>query len=199
MESRELNRYFSLNQLAGKGGTVILGGTEDRNIPLCELKQAFELEDDLYNRSVTGVSVEQAVEVYDACVAPLSPDTVLLHIGEADLPLFEKNAAAFDDAYRRLIAHIRSFNKKCRVVVITLRNPTKAPLVAEMNRHLKYLAESERCDYSDISGRMVWNPVETKEVFSFVNTIGLTGALRNKRPIYDLIKILFCCEPAFAS
>ena len=199
METREINRYSSLNRIAGKGGTVILGGAEDRNIPLCELKQAFGLEDDLYNRSVTGVSAAQAVEVYDACVASLQPDTVLLHIGEADLALFEKNAAAFDDAYRRLIAHIRSLNKKCRVVVIALRNPAKAPLIAEMNRHLKYLAESERCDYGDISGRLVWNPVETKEVFSFVNTIGLTGALRNRRPIYDLIKVLFCYEPAMSA
>ena len=36
-------KYQALNKLAEQNGIVIIGGTEDKEIPLCELKQAFEL------------------------------------------------------------------------------------------------------------------------------------------------------------
>ena len=48
-----------LNKLADLNGTVIFGGTEDREIPLCELKQAFELDSKLYNRSIAELSIEK--------------------------------------------------------------------------------------------------------------------------------------------
>ena len=66
MLEKEIKKYQSLNELAEQGGIIIFGGTEDKEIPLCELKQAFELKSNLYNRSITNLSVDSAVEVYDA-------------------------------------------------------------------------------------------------------------------------------------
>ena len=40
-----INQFKSLNNLAEPGGTVIFGGTSDISIPLCELKQAYELNE----------------------------------------------------------------------------------------------------------------------------------------------------------
>lgn len=190
MKNAETAKYAKLNELAAQGGVVILGGAADREIPLCELKQAFGLETMLYNRSVEGISVNNAAELYDACVAPLAPETVLLHIGDADIRLFASDPDRFVQKYRELVGHIRKNDPSCGIVVVSLANPDDSADIAEMNRHLKYIAESERCQYGDIAAKKVWNPRETRGVMAFLNAMGFGGA--RHQPIYDLIRILFC-------
>lgn len=192
MLENEIKRYKALNELAEQSGIVIMGGTEDKEIPLCELKQAFELNSMLYNRSIEGLSINSAIEVYDSCVAELKPESIILHIGMADMEEFSENPSAFDNKYRELIKHIKSIDKKCSVVVVSLKNPEDDADIAEMNKHLKVIAESEQCEYGDIATKRVWNPKETKDVVSFVYSLGFVHPLKNKRPIYDLIRILFC-------
>lgn len=190
MFEREIKKYAALNRFADGGGTVIFGGREDTDIPLCELKQAFVLDTRLYNRSIPDLTVADAAAVYDACVAPLAPETLLLHLGAADLASFAADPAHFDRACRDLIAHIRA-KSGAEIVIVSLRNPDNAPDVAEMNRHLKYIAESEQCEFGDISIPRVWNPRETKEVVSFVYSMGFVRPLKQKKPTYDLVKILY--------
>ena len=199
MLENEIKKYLALNKLAEQNGIVILGGTEDREIPLCELKQAFELDSRLYNRSITDVSVDTASKLYDDCVASLNPETLLLHIGDADLSEFQNAASEFDQKYRELIAHIRQVNPKCSIAVIALKNPENTETIKELNKHLKYIADSEHCVFGDIAAKRVWNPKETKDVLSFVYSLGFVHPLKTKKPLYDLIKILFCYEPAYAS
>ena len=196
MFENEIKRYNALNDLAEQDGIVIFGGSEDVNIPLCELSQAFAIDAKLYNRSVKGISIKEAISVYDACIASLNPDTVLLRIGEADLKYFLENATDFDRKYRELIGHIKKQNKNCRIAIISLKNYDEAEDVAEMNKHLKYISESEHCEFGDIRTKLVWNPKGTKDVVSFVHNMGFVRPLKNKHPIYDLVKILFCFDHA---
>ena len=190
MKNAETEKYMKLNELAAQGGVVIMGGASDCGIPLCELKQAFGLDAMLYNRSVAGVSVTNAVRIYSDCVAPIAPATVLLHIGDSDTQLFAEDPAQFDQKYRELVKYIRSSDRKCNVVVVSLANPDDSADIAEMNRHIKYIAESEQCQYGDIAAKKVWNPRETQGVMSFLNAMGFGGA--RHQPVYDLIRILFC-------
>lgn len=196
MFEKEIKKYQALNTLAKPSGIVILGGTEDLNVPLCELKQAFALESPLYNRSIHELPAASAAEIYDACIAKLAPETLLLHIGAADLPHFTEAPADFDQQYRTLLKHIRTKAPKCTVVILSLRNPDEDPAIAELNKHLKYIAESEQREYGDIAAKRVWNPKETKDVVSFLYSTGFVRPLKTKRPVFDLIKILFCYEDA---
>lgn len=196
MLKNEIEKYQALNKLAESNGIVILGGTEDREISLCELKQAFELEVNLYNRSITALSVNDAKKIYDTCIAPLNPECVLLHIGEADLESFMGNPSDFDQKYRELIKHIRNTSNKCNIAIISLKNYDDNTDIDELNKHLKYIAESEHCEFGDISTKRVWNPKQTKNVVSFIYSTGFVRPLKQKRPIYDLVKILFCYEPS---
>lgn len=198
MFENEIKKYQALNELAEQNGIVIIGGTEDKDIPLCELKQAFELNSNLYNRSVSNISVSNASKVYDDCVAELNPESVLLHIGTADLQLFEENSSEFDRKYRDLIKHIRTSNPKCSIAIVSLKKQKETSDVTELNKHLRYIADSEQCDFADISVPKVWNPKQTKNVVSFVYSIGFVQALKNKRPVYDLVKILFCYDPIYS-
>lgn len=191
---REVRKYQKLNELAEQGGIVVFGGSEDLKIPLGELRQAFSVESKMYNRSIAGLSVKDALSAYDECVAPIAPETVLIHIGEADRKFFEEHPSEFDNKYRELLSHIKSQNKKCRIAVISLRNLESDPQIEEINKHLKYIADFEKCEYGNIANKKVWNPKSTMNAVSFVYDIGFIRPLKNKRPLYDLVKILFCCE-----
>ena len=182
-----MSQYNALNELATAGGTVIFGGTEDRNLPLCELKQAFALESELYNRSVENLSIVHAKQVYNMCVAELKPECILLHIGTADLKLFSNNSIEFINQYCEFIHHIKSLDKSCRIVIVSLENSNHNHDVEEMNKQLKYIADSEQCEFGDISIKRVWYPNQMKDVLSFVYSLGLKKFL----PVYDLVQILF--------
>lgn len=196
MYEKEIKKYQELNRLAETNGVVILGGTEDKEIPLCELKQAFSLDSKLYNRSISELSVHHALEAYDACVPPLDPECILLHIGIADLAAFEENPSAFDQAYLKLIHHIKTADPSCHIVIISFKNCDENENINALNRHLKYIANSEQCEYMDISSKWVWNPNQTKDVLSFLHSTGFVLPLKKKRLTYDLVKILYCYEPA---
>lgn len=194
MKATELKKYVKLNELADQEGIVIFGNGEDKQIPICELRQAFAIESKIYNRSFEDISVKDAVHLYEQGVSSLFPETVLLHLGEADMDFFRENASAFDQKYRELIGFIKKQNKDCRIAVISLKNYDNNAQIGEMNRHLKYIADSEGCEYGDIAEKKVWNPKTTMDVSSFVYSVGFVRPLKNKRPLYDLVKILFCYE-----
>ena len=194
MREAEIKKYIKLNELAEQGGIVIFGCGEDVNIPVGEVRQAFSVDAKMYNRSFKNLSITEAEAMYETCIAPINPETVLIHIGEDDLSLFKKDAAEFDTTYRKLIAFIKKQNKKCRIAVVSMREHDNHPIIAEMNQHLKNIADSEQCEYGDIASKKVWNPKSTMDAASFVYSIGFVRPLRCKRPLYDLVKMLFCYE-----
>jgi len=192
MFKAELQKYNILNELAEQKGIVVFGGSEDINVPLCELKQAFDIDSKMYNRSIPGLSISDAISAYDACVAPLAPETVLIHIGSADLDFFGENPFAFDQQYRELIAHIRSLDKNCRIAIVSLKNYENDPAISDLNTHLKCIADSERCEYGNIAAKRVWNPKCTMDAISFVHSMSFMRSLSNRRPVYDLVRMIFC-------
>lgn len=191
MREAEFQNYKKLNELAEQGGIVIFGSDEDKNIPVGELCQEFAVESKIYNRSFENLSVTEAVSVYDAIVAPLTPEIVLLHIGEADIAFFKENPTEFANKYLGLIKRIKVQNRKCEIAVISLKNHNNEPQKAEMNKYLKYIADSEKCEYGDLSVKKVWNPRASMDAVSFLHSIGFVHSLKNKCPLYDIIKMLF--------
>lgn len=191
---KQISRYTKLNELAETNGIVVFGSGEDVNIPVGEIRQAFSVEPKMYNRSFKKLSITDAGAIYKECIAPLCPETVLIHIGEDDLSMFEKNASEFDTTYRNLITLIKAQNKNCRIAVVSMKSHDDHPLVTEMNQHLKNIANSEQCEYGDIASKKVWNPKSTMDAASFVYSIGFVRPLKCKRPLYDLVKMLFYYE-----
>lgn len=189
---KQISIYDHLNELAQLGGVVILGGEQDRGLPLCELKQAFELKEALYNRSMTGLSVENGAAIYERSVAPLEPEVLFIHIGEADKDLFEQKPSYFDHKLRLLLQHIKAVDASCQIGLISLR-PKGDPIFSSMNKHLSVIAQTEQCEFCDIPEANVWNPRHTKDVLSFVYSTGFVRSLNRKRPMYDLAKLLFGC------
>lgn len=194
MFEEKIAKYKFLNQLAEAEGTVIFGTSSDVNIPLGELKQAFSLSGSIYNRSFSELSVADAARVYGECVAELCPDTVIVHIGGADVSDFGGKETAFEENYRALIGTIREKNKACRIVIVSLKNYDNDITVSEINKLLCEIADSEKCEFEDISTKQKWNIKESSETASFIYDIGFVRPLNIKRPIYNLVRILFCYE-----
>ena len=189
MREQEIKNYKSLNSLAEQNGIVIFGGAEDVLIPLCELRQAFGIKENCYNRSFENLTISEAFNLYAECIAELSPETILLHID--DLDGFISSAEKFTDDYRKLITQIRKENKKCRIGIVSAKNYDSNIEIAELNKQLKYIANSENCEFCDISEKRVSNLQQTKDVVSFVYNIGFVHSLKNKRPLDYFVKIMF--------
>ena len=193
--NKEIKLYQSLNDIAVTGGSVIFGGAKDRIIPLGELKDTFELPGTFYNRSLSGLRISNAVMLYDQCVAPLEPDEVYLHIGNTDLDLLSENAAEFDLQYSQLLQHIRKTKKTCRITIVSFENPDCDPLIHQLNQHLKVISQNGGCEFCDVATQRDWNPQQTKEVVSFLYSMGFIKPLKQSRPVHDIAKILFCLQP----
>ena len=194
MRDLEIKKYKKLNEFAETDGIVIFGEGTDTNIPLCELRQALGVDEKMYNRSFSKLSINDAVSVFDACISPIAPETVFIHIGESDVAAFNENHSDFDTEYRALIKHIREQNKKCRIAVISIKNTNNNPDVEKMNQHLKYIAESEKCEFGDLTVQKVWNPKATMQTSSFIRSMGFVHSLKTPMPLYDLFRVLFCSE-----
>ena len=190
MREQEIKNYKALNKLAEQNGIVIFGEKEDVSIPLCELRQAFGIKENCYNRSFENLTISEAFDIYADCIADLSPETILLHIEDAES--FKFSADKFTNDYRKLISQIKKHNKKCRIGIVSAKNYDNNNDITELNKQLEYIADSEKCEFCDISEKRVWNPQQTKEVVSFLYNIGFMHPLKTKRPLNDLVRFLFC-------
>lgn len=189
-----LKKYATLNKLSHEGGIVLMGGSKDLKIPLCELKESFKIESTLYNRSFEELSVMDAEELFEKCIAPLNPQTLILHIGEADTTLFSTNQSEFIAKYAHLLSAIKAHDKICHIAVVSLLNPKQDAVIFEMNKHLKYLSDSERCDFVDLSTSKNWNPKASMEISSFIYNLGFVRPLTAKRPVNNLVRALYITE-----
>jgi len=190
LDRNEINQYHALNEMTTGNGIVVFGGTEDRAIPINELKQAFGIEETVFNRSLTGLKISDAMVAFDVCLSELIPESILIHIGDEDLDGFAKDPSAFDCEYISLISHIRDYVPKCRIGIVTINNPLENAVICSMNEHLKNIAQSEKCDYCDINN-MIWAPMEQQRLNSFIFSTGFESPLTMKRPLFSIARMLF--------
>ena len=138
---KEIRDYQRLNTIAEKGGVVIFGEKEDKEIPVGELKQSFNLDYSAYNRSFSELNLDNAIKLYDSCIIPLRPDTVMIHIGGSEE--YWKDIAGFEQKYILLINHIQAVSKNVRIVVISVDDEEK-------NRHLKNISDSTHSEFQNL-------------------------------------------------
>lgn len=177
---REIKEYRALNRVATGGGVVIFGSTFAKEMPVCELKQAFGIDRNIYNRSFYELSVFDAPAVAAECVIPLEPSKVLLNLGETDLIRGLHSVSEIVDAYGRLITELRS-RLHCEIVVVSVCGDEEVR-PAELNRRLEELAKKNRCTFADIASAAA---AEEPELDAFaglycfmLDRIGFSDALR---------------------
>lgn len=170
-----------------KNAVIVFGGSLDISIPVDELAKSFDFNFRIFNKSVAELSIKDSLGYFSAYIKPMRPEAMILHIGERDLNLFKANSSEFDSLYIKLIEEIRYTNSKCRLALVSLYNETSNQTVAEMNRHIKAIADSEKCDFIDVENAKLWKPESAKAAIRFAQNMGLAV----KKPLRDIAEILY--------
>lgn len=168
---------------------VLLGGSLDKEIPVAEVAQSFNFNFKMYNRSKYGLSLKDARKTYLELVEPMNPEAVIIHLGKEDVEMFKNNSADFDVKYLELLSSIRHQNKDRRIALVSLEEESKVEI--EMNRHIKAIAESEKCEFVNMDRAKLWDTEKTKEVTAFMYELGFDSQLKVKKPLGDISKVLY--------
>lgn len=168
---------------------VLLGGSLDKEIPVAEIAQSFNFNFKMYNRSKYGLSLKDAKKTYLESVEPMNPEAVIIHLGKEDVEMFKNNSADFDVKYLELLSSIKQQNKDRRIALVSLEEESKAEV--EMNRHIKAIAESEKCEFVNMDRAKLWDTEKTKEVTAFMYELGFDSQLKVKKPLGDISKVLY--------
>ena len=170
-----------------KNAVIVFGGSLDNSIPVAELAKSFDFNFSIFNKSVPELSVKDAGAYFTSYIKPMHPEAMILHIGERDLNLFKADSSEFDSLYIKLIEEIRNTNAKCRIALISLYNDVSNQTVAEMNRHIKAIADSEKCEFIDVENAKLWKPESSRAAIRFAQNMGLSV----KKPLRDIAEILY--------
>ncbi len=177
----EIQKYVSLNQYVSAKGVVIFGGSESHEISLDEIKDAFKLNERVYNRSFSEMTLDVAATLYDETVAPMKPSAVLLQIGVAD------EIENFDAKFLSLVAHIKEISKSVQIYVVGYSDETKIGL----NDRLTKLAELAACEFVSIASYANKPARATIETMNFLDNCGFICPIKRRRSIRDLTQLIF--------
>lgn len=170
---------------------VLLGGSLDKEIPVAEVAQSFSFNFKMFNRSKYGLSIRDAKKQYLENIEPLNPEAVIVHLGDEDVEMFKKNSADFDVKFLELLSCIKHQNKDRRIALISLEHSDSSKIISDMNRHIKAIADSEKCEFVDLDRAKLWDTEKTKEVTAFMYELGFDSQLKVKKPLGDVSKVLY--------
>lgn len=146
----ELKNYKELNKTTRKNSTILFGSTYAKEIPVSELRQNFGIVSNIYNRSLTDLSVYEAKAIVEDILNEICPSKILLQLGEVDLS-DEKHSV--DDVILEIlnvIRTIKSNNKNTKIVLISLNNLLDKKAEKEFNTKLESLAKINNCLYAHL-------------------------------------------------
>ena len=186
LQEEDMN-YQELNTVAKKNAVILMGGDLDKQIPVAELAQSFDFNFQIYNRSEEKLSVKQARTFFQDNINAMEPEGIIIHLGDSDMNLFKTNSADFDKYYLTLLAAVKACNKRCRIALVSVNNPNSDKTIAEMNRHIKALADSEKAVFINLDNAKLWNPQAAKASVSFAYGMGL----KVRKPLTDVAEILY--------
>ena len=198
-KEENMNYTYSLDELINpmgqssreeKNAVILLGNGLDTKIPVQSLGKEFKFNFKIYNKSCDKLCFEDVYEYFTQNIAPLAPEGIMIHLGENDINLCMNNSELFDTNYLNLIKQIKSSNKKCRIALISVANPHNNKAVGLVNRHIKAIAESEKCSFVNLDNAHLWNPAATKAAIEFAHNMGLN----TRKPLSDVAEILYSYE-----
>ena len=198
-QEENMNYTYSLDEFINpkgqssreeKNAVILLGNGLDTKIPVQSLGKEFKFNFKIYNKSLDKLCFEDVYEYFTQTIAPLSPEGIMIHLGENDINLCVNNSELFDTNYLNLIKQIKSSNKKCRIALISVANPHNNKAVGLVNRHIKAIADSEKCSFVNLDNAHLWNPAATKAAIEFAHNMGLN----TRKPLSDVAEILYSYE-----
>lgn len=132
-----------INDLLLPEEIVIFGSTYMSEFPIYELTNKCNLENAVYNRSIKGLTVKEAMELLDDCVVDIHPSKAFISLGEED----ESNPNAASE-YACLVSKMRQKLPNTMVYLIAL---TQSGSFAEnFNKTILSLCDNKNVKYIDL-------------------------------------------------
>lgn len=128
------------NDLMMKGEIVIFGSTYMAGFPFYDFINKCNLENAIYNRSIEGLTIEEADAILDDCVIALKPAKVFISLGEEDDKT--ENAA---EKYCSMIQRIRILLPESKIYVIGL--VSKNAYAESFNKQISTLDDGKNIMY----------------------------------------------------
>ena len=196
VKEENMNYTYSLDELINpmgksskeeKNAVILLGSGSDRDIPVQSLGKEFKFNFKIYNKSAEDFSLTIASQYFMEKIAPLSPEGILIHLGAGDISLCINDSEKFDNLFMDLLSRIRKSNKKCRIALVSIANPKGDKTISIANRHIKAIADAEKCTFVNLDNVKLWNPQATKAAVDFAYNMGLN----TRKPLSDVAEILY--------
>ncbi len=191
MKAFDFDFYRFPKAVKTKNSTVLFGGRIAKAIPSYEVCNTFGFNFKIENASSESLSVKNAKSQFKMLAESFDPEAVIVHLGENDIELFKSNPNEFDALYLDFISYLKDLNSKMRIQLVSVENTAANQLVSDMNRHIKAIADSERCEFFNIESAKLWKPCSTTAAASFMYKLGFDSQLKVKHPLYDTSKALF--------
>ena len=137
------NSMKKTNDLALPGEIVIFGSTYMSEFPIYELINKCNSDNAVYNRSVKGLTVKEAIEILDDCVVDIHPNKVFIALGEED----ESNPNAVSE-YADLISAIRQKLPEAIIFLIGLINGSS--FAESFNKSMLSLCDNKIVKYVEL-------------------------------------------------
>ena len=187
--TNSLDEYINTKPSAveKKNGVILMGGTLDKAIPVSQLAGEYSFNFEIYNKSDASLNVTNAKNYFEKAISTLSPEGILIHIGESDANLIKTNPSNFDTYYIELIESIRSCNKACRIALVSIDNPNADKSIELINAHIKAIAGAEKATFVNLENAKLWHPESTKAACNFAHSMGL----KVRKPLNDVAEILY--------
>lgn len=150
--SGELNEleetYREMNELSHQNGIVFFGSNSFSKIRFAELASSFNLDENIYNRSVANQNIDEVCHMLNTCVLDLAPQKVFINMGDYDIKNYDLDVNEFIAKYEWMLYTINKNTNADIHVVSILSNSAKAK---QINTELKKLAVEHGCKYIDIT------------------------------------------------
>ena len=136
----------AINDISMKGEIVVFGSTYMSGFPLYELVNKSIFEHAVYNRSIEGLTVREALEIVKECVVDIAPSKIFLSLGEED----EEDSEVMVE-YTRLVMLLRSQLPKCKLYLIGLTGTGE--YAEHLNEHLCALCDGKMIQFIDFCAK----------------------------------------------
>lgn len=142
--AEKLKGYEQMNQVAKPHGVVLFGSSYLQELPICELVQDEDAHVTVHNRSVEGLTIDQAEAVLEPCVLSLEPDKIFISIGDEDIQRPQFDPRHFLEQYQWLLYTLHS-RTPAKIYIVSVMS--SHPAAAAVNEGLQALASETGCKY----------------------------------------------------
>ena len=151
--SKELSRFSQMNEVSSTNGVVFFGSTSFNEMPLAELARVYDLEEKVYHRRISGLTIADVDSVLDDCVLNLSPKKVFISIGEEDVEKESFNEKEFLAKYEWMLY---SIHDKCDAQIYIVSVLSRMAIASRINERLSKLAKETGCTYIDAASALYY-------------------------------------------